>query len=201
VILELRCRCGQVHGTFDAARGGTRALCYCRDCQAYARWLGRAEQILDREGGSDIVACLPSGLRIVEGEDALACISLGERGLLRWYARCCHTAIGNTPRDPRVSYLGLMRDFVAGGEAALGPAFGQPSLRINTASATAPVKSTKLGATAAMFGITTRLLVARVGGGWRDTPLFDAATGKPRRAPRVLTPVERRALEPAVRRP
>lgn len=198
--LDLRCRCGQVHGTFDTSRGGTRALCYCRDCQAWARWLGRAEQILDRAGGSDIVACLPSGLRITQGEDAIACVSLSERGLFRWHTRCCNTAVANTPRDPHLSYLGLMGDFVAGDEAALARAFGPPSLRIHTASATAPVKGSTLGACAALFAIMRRVIGARIGGGWRDTPLFDAATGKPIRAPRVLTPVERRALEPAARR-
>lgn len=197
--LELRCRCGEVRGTFDTTRGGTRALCYCRDCQAWAQWLGRADQILDREGGSDIVACLPSGLRFTAGDGSLGCVSLSERGLLRWHTRCCNTAVGNTPRDPRVSYLGLMRDFVAGGETALGRAFGPPSIRLHTGSALAPVRASPLGAVTGTFGILKRLLGARFGGGWRDTPLFDPATGRPVHPRRVLTPVERRALEPAGR--
>jgi len=41
MALSLRCECGQVQGTVEAGHAYTRATCYCKDCQAYARWLDK----------------------------------------------------------------------------------------------------------------------------------------------------------------
>ncbi len=59
-------------------------------------------------GGTDVVATLPRHVRFTQGIEALACMSLSETGMLRWYARCCNTAIGNTPRNFKVSHVGLI---------------------------------------------------------------------------------------------
>jgi hypothetical protein len=36
----LQCRCGTIQGHVDDPRSANRALCYCRDCQAFAHFLG-----------------------------------------------------------------------------------------------------------------------------------------------------------------
>ena len=58
-MIQVRCRCGTVQGEVDPARPYARVTCYCRDCRAYAQWLG-APGLLDAAGGTDIVATAPS---------------------------------------------------------------------------------------------------------------------------------------------
>ena len=84
----LRCRCGTLQGTVRHTERVNRGVCYCRDCQAYAHALGNAGMILDNLGGSDVVATLQQHVTFTKGTEALACMSLTERGLLRWYASC-----------------------------------------------------------------------------------------------------------------
>jgi hypothetical protein len=52
----------------------------------------------------------------------LRCLSLSEKGLLRWYAGCCGTALANTPRNPRIANVGLMHTCITGSlESSFGP--------------------------------------------------------------------------------
>jgi hypothetical protein len=37
-------------------------------------------------------------------------MSLSDKGMLRWYASCCNTPIGNTSRDFKVSHVGLLHN-------------------------------------------------------------------------------------------
>ena len=104
---QLRCRCGTIQGTVDPRHVYARAVCYCKDCQAFARFLGSPDQILDRQGGTEIVAILPAAVQFTTGVEKLACMSLSDKGLLRWYASCCRTPIGNTPRDRSTPYVGI----------------------------------------------------------------------------------------------
>ena len=57
--LALRCGCGAVSGRVEAPERAGRAICYCRDCRAFARWLGHPERTLDPAGGTDVVATTP----------------------------------------------------------------------------------------------------------------------------------------------
>lgn len=190
--MKLSCRCGQVQGEFNPARSYTRATCYCADCRAFARWLG-GDGLLDAAGGSDIVAMAPDGLRFTQGLDQLACMSLGPRGLLRWYARCCRTPLGNVPRNPKLYYLGLPVAAIAESEAAVTACCGaQGHTIISPESATAAVNPTRGALLAGTLRIVTKLASARLRGR-RNTLLF-AADGQPIRAPQVLSLEQRRAL-------
>ena len=53
--LPLRCKCGHVRGVaVDVSPStGFRFVCYCGDCQAFARFLRRTD-VLDAAGGTDI---------------------------------------------------------------------------------------------------------------------------------------------------
>ena len=104
--LPLRCACGSVQGEVDLDRAWTRVSCYCRDCQAFARFLGRPG-LMDAAGGSDIAAMAPDAVRFTAGLEHLACMSLGPNGLLRWYAHCCRTPLANLTRNPKFFYCGL----------------------------------------------------------------------------------------------
>ena len=54
--LALRCRCGTVRGVARDVAPSTvnHCFCYCDDCQAFAHFLGRADDVLDAYGGTEI---------------------------------------------------------------------------------------------------------------------------------------------------
>lgn len=190
--LSLRCRCGQVRGELLTDKAYTRATCYCRDCRAYARWLG-SEGVLDAAGGTDIVPMAPDGVRIEAGVDRVACYSHGPRGLLRWYAACCRTPLGNTPRDPKVHYVGMVPACIDAAPAAVDAAFGpRDRIVLNAGSATAPVRATPLrflaGGLRIFAGIASARLRAR-----RASPFFDPQ-GRPVREPELPDRAARAAL-------
>jgi hypothetical protein len=200
---SLQCRCGQLKGSVTPARSTQRVACYCRDCRAYACHLGD-DGVLDAHGGTEIVASLPCHVHFQAGDDALACLSLSPRGLLRWYAACCGTPIANTPRNPKVAYVGLVHSTLERGAPPLAQSFGPLRMKVNTGSATGPVtKTAPLAAAGSLFGLGSTLLGARLGGGWRDNPFFDTATATatPVRPVRVLTLEERQQAYAAADRP
>jgi hypothetical protein len=109
--VALGCRCGRVRGlALGVSPDSTgHVVCYCDDCQAFARFL-ELPGIMDARGGTDIFQVPPARVRITEGLDGLECMRLSEKGLLRWYARCCRTPIGNTV-SARVPFIGIIHAF------------------------------------------------------------------------------------------
>jgi hypothetical protein len=125
--VELRCACGVVQGVVSEASPKTinRAVCYCDDCQAFARFLERDDLVNDR-GGSDIVQIAPSRLRFTAGTDKLRSMRFSEEGLFRWYTDCCKTPAGNMLYSARSPFVGMhKRMFVLEG-SALDGAVGTP---------------------------------------------------------------------------
>src|SRR5688572_12534539 len=96
--LPVRCSCGTLRAVVRGASGGrgNHVVCYCDDCQSFAHFLERADDTLDAHGGTEIYQMSPARLEIIDGADRLACVRLAPKGLLRWYAACCRTPIGNT---------------------------------------------------------------------------------------------------------
>jgi len=178
--IRLQCRCGKLQGAIDESGTYARATCYCKDCQAYAHWLG-SPGLLDANGGTDIVAMAPSKLHFTRGEEHLACVTLTGR-TLRWYAACCRTPLGNTARSPKVHYVGVPATCLAPAEAVdavVGPA---GRARANTGSATGRVRPTPIGMALAGARVAAGVLRARMRG-LRHTPFFDDASGRPVRPP------------------
>src|SRR5579863_682516 len=133
VDVPLRCWCGTVAGVArDVSPGeGFRFVCYCTDCQAFARFLERPD-VLDAAGGTDIFHLPAARVRITAGEHALGCVQFSEK-VVRWYATCCRTPIANTaPGFPVIGLIHAMMGPITR-EAALGP----PLCRIYDGSATA----------------------------------------------------------------
>lgn len=192
----LRCRCGHLTGSVGEPAKAVHAICYCIDCQSFAHFLGKAQEVLDEAGGTEVVATDPRHVSFTQGMDALACMSLSPRGLLRWYARCCNTPIGNTLRNRRFAYVGLVHSCL-GDSATLRRSFGPPRARANTGSAHERVASTPLQGVAAFVRAGTWIARARVTGGWRRTPFFDPATGDPLAQPVVISRDERERLRQA----
>lgn len=92
----LRCQCGTVRAVLAHPARGNRVVCYCHDCRAFAHVLDQASRVLDERGGSEISQVLPKNLTFTQGTEALACLRLTPKGLLRWHSACCRTPIGNT---------------------------------------------------------------------------------------------------------
>ena len=196
--IELACRCGEVHGVLrDAAASNVnRVVCYCDDCQAFLHHLGRSD-ILDAFGGTDIVQAAPSAVRYDRGADRIACVRLSEKGLLRFYASCCKTPLGNTV-GPAVPFVGMasevFRDLPdsAARDGAFGPArcamFGQFAV-----GTTSKPKRPTLG----MIAHASRLML-----GWKlrgrawPHPFFERGRKDPVPPVTVLSREEREALRP-----
>jgi hypothetical protein len=132
----IQCKCGKVRGYVSHAEKADRVVCYCKDCQAFAHFLG-ANGILDEKGGTEVIQTLPRDLNFTEGTEALACMRLTPKGLLRWYTSCCKTPIGITPPNFRISYLGLVHKCLESGGNPLEDSFGPVRMRVNIKSAKA----------------------------------------------------------------
>ncbi|WP_411886806.1 DUF6151 family protein [Polaromonas sp. YR568] len=194
----LRCQCGTLRGHVSHTELVCRGICYCKDCQAYAHFLGKAGEILDEMGGSDVVATLPQHVTFSQGIESLACMSLSDKGMLRWYASCCNTPIGNTARDFKVSHVGLLHNCLRDPSASLDDAFGPVRMRVGMKSAKGSPKAMAASTTVSILRFMARLVRARLDGSYKNTPFFDPETGTPRVSPKVLTPDERARLMQAV---
>lgn len=173
-------------------------MCYCKDCQAFAHFLGTTSEILDEMGGTDVVATLPKYVTFTQGIDALACMSLTESGMLRWYASCCNTPIGNTPRDFKFSYVGLVHTCLKDPSETLESSFGPVRMRVNTKHAKGKPKLMPISAIASVFRFMSSVIRSRVNGSYRSTPFFASDRGTPVVSPKVLTSSERERLMNAV---
>jgi hypothetical protein len=195
----LQCRCGAIQGFVAYPGKANRAICYCRDCQAFAHFLGAADKILDERGGSDVIQVLPKNVTFTQGVESLACVRLTPKGLLRWYARCCLTPIGNTLATPSISFVGLLHSSLEGKNASMTDVFGPVVAWVNTASAIGSPKPKAQGLARSLRWLVLTALKARLTGYYRRTPFFKAETSEPVVVPQVLTETERMLLMDAVR--
>lgn len=187
----ISCSCGKLKGTLNRTHRENRGICYCADCQAFARYLKCEAQVLDNRGGTDIVQTLPKHVTFTEGVEHLACMRLTEKGLLRWYASCCNSPIGNTPPNHKMSFVGLVHSCLKSGPVSLDEAFGPIRMRVNTQSALGDPKPEPFGLPSALVRIAGMLLRARLDGSYKRTPFFIPGSNTPIVRPKVLSPEER----------
>lgn len=195
--VPLRCRCGRVHGVASdiAPSEGFRFVCYCGDCQAFARFLKRPD-VLDAAGGTDIFQMPTGRVKLTAGRDAVRCLQFSKR-VFRWYADCCATPIGNTagPRFPVVGLIHSFMSFEATGRSRdelLGPRL----CRIYERSAIAPLlQDAPPPLSLSLFAPRmSKLITWWWRGVGRPNPFFDDETDAPLSVPRVVTASERAAL-------
>ena len=124
--VQVRCRCGEVVGVVTNAspQKVNRVICYCDDCQAFAHQLGRAD-LLNAQGGSDIVQVAPASLTFIKGQNRIAGVRLTPKGLFRWHTTCCNTPVGNT-LGPAIPFVGLVAQTFDGGARTVDAVFGAP---------------------------------------------------------------------------
>jgi hypothetical protein len=109
----LKCRCGEVQGVaIDATdNAGIRFSCHCKDCQAFAHYLGRSDTILDEYAATDVLQVPSYNISLTRGSAQLGCIRLSKNGLFRWFALCCHTPIGTT-MSAKVPFCDIIHCFI-----------------------------------------------------------------------------------------
>ena len=195
----IQCTCGQIRGLLTSTAPSNRCVCYCDDCQAFARHL-QAKGALDARGGTEIIQVPPSNLTFTQGADKLVCLRLTDAGMLRWYSACCNTPIGNTPANPRVSFVGLIHTCLVGDAQARQASFGPVTMVVGVNSAI--VDDNKPHSAGLVSGIAktiAMIIKARLSGAYRRSPFFNPETGAPVAEPTVLTSAELAAAKSATR--
>ena len=194
--IPLKCECGLLTGVVEGIVSDkrNRFTCLCDDCQAFAVWLGKAKRILDEDGGTEILPVVPPKLKILTGFENLKCVKLSPKGMDRWYAGCCNTAIANTANS-KMPFAGLVHTIIyVEGQARqdlLGPLvariqgkFGKRPLREGTFEGT-PLK--------VMMVMIRFMIPAFLKRQNKPTPFYTDA-GEPAVKPAVLKKEERESL-------
>jgi hypothetical protein len=175
----LGCKCGKVRAAAERLSGRTvnRIICYCGDCQAYARHLDRAE-LLGPRGGSDIVQ-LPAGhLRITAGHEHIAGLKLTTKSTIRWYARCCRSPIANLS-SAQAPALGVLAASFLVSPSQLDDRLGAPIGHIHGQDAApgGPPLGQGIGFRV-LFSAGRKVLLWAVSGKGKPNPFIDRHTSR-----------------------
>jgi Family of unknown function (DUF6151) len=176
----LRCNCGKLTGTLvgvaspqeNCTKDINRCVCYCTDCQAFARFLKREDDILDEIGGTSIIQTIPKHVTFLEGTENLACIRLTENGLLRWYAACCNTPIGNTSPNFKLPFIGLIHNCLSAEQVSLDETFGPIRMYVSTQEAIGEHKPKSTGFLAGSLRVMGMVFRARFDGSYKQNPFY-----------------------------
>jgi len=186
--VNLECKCGEVKGTATdiTPSSGTRVVCCCSDCQAFAVHLERDGDTLDKSGGTEIFQVSQSQVTIQQGHDKLQSLRLTDTGLLRWYTSCCNTPVGNTI-NARLPFVGIIHTFmkVPKRGSVLGPVRAVVQTQYAKGTPDYPKHSRKFP-----IGITLRIvrkMVVWKSQGKHTPSVFFSDDGVPTAAPIVLT--------------
>ena len=199
--LTIRCTCGALQGVARgiSPKAGNHAVCYCDDCQAFAHFLGRAAEILDPHGGTEVFQMSPAALIITAGSGQLASMRLSDRGLCRWYAGCCNSPIGNTMHTRQVPFVGVVHLCIQRppDDPALQRVFGPVQVRSFRRFAkgdAAGLPADRVPLPVMVLRLLGSMLKWRLRGDHKRSPFFEPRTSNPIASPRVLSTIEREEL-------
>lgn len=111
--LPLKCQCGEISGKIINAnpKQDQHVVCMCIDCQTFAHYLGREQDVLDQHGGSEIYQVTPNKIVLERGQDKVKMLRLSPKGAQRFYAGCCNTPMANAV-GPKTSFTGVLANFI-----------------------------------------------------------------------------------------
>lgn len=193
------CQCRTLAGTVELPnlQSLTRLVCYCEDCQAYARHLSPEKPVLGLHGGSDMLQLSPAHFHIHRGIEKLGNLRLTESGIYRWHATCCNSSLCNTPQNPAMPYIGLMTNILAGSHKTLDNRIGPVRFGV-CAGSQHPIRATwPVSRGFGLRGMSRTLLNIgrwRMAGDHNRSQLIDAQTGAPLVEPYTLSDTERSSL-------
>jgi len=127
------------------------------------------------------------------GVDKIAAMRLSAKGMIRWYASCCRTPIGNTLVTTAMPFVGVIKAFIDAPSTGLGPIRGRGFAK-SAKGGRAAVPKDGLPELVMIARVLAKVLRWRLRGDHRRSALFDAATGQPRVVARVLESAEREDL-------
>lgn len=196
--LMLQCSCGKVSGLVTGASPATlnRLVCYCDDCQAFARHIGHADRILDANGGTDICQTSFARVRFTQGVEHVGCVRLKPKGLLRWHTTCCPTPIGNTLAGPGMPFVGLVHACLGDAtdgtprDAVTGPIRGYVNTKFAIGD-TAELRTRKHNVLPVILRMFGKIAGARLRGDHKRSPFFQPGTTTPIATPVTLTDSQR----------
>lgn len=197
--MQIQCECGKFIAEAQAFPKGTpgRLVCYCDDCQAYLHHLGRAD-LLDRNGGTEIIPAYPCDVKIIKGKEHLKCTRLSNKGMFRFSTTCCNTPVGNTA--PRSPWLGLLRRvYTAKDPTKLDAAFPKvrSSIMGKFAKGTPPKGTPQKFDLKGFTLVTPYMLKGVVMKKWKPSPFFENDSVTPVAKVNVLSEEELRAARAA----
>lgn len=198
--MDIQCQCGAFRARLKAFPQNTpgRLVCYCDDCQTYARHLGRAD-LLDANGGTEVIPAYPADVEILQGQQYLKCTRLSPKGLFRFSTTCCNTPVANL--KPGAPWAGFSRGVYTarpGQAQALDEALGPVRSRImgRFAKGTPPADTASKINLKSMAAVLPFMLKGALQGKAKPSPFFGADGVTPVAPLTVLSKAEREAARP-----
>lgn len=194
--MDIQCECAKFRAKLKAFPKSTpgRLVCYCDDCQAYLHHLARTD-LLDSNGGTEVIPAYPADVEILQGLENLACIRLSPSGTFRFFASCCNTPIANTRPDK--PWAGFLRHAytISRDEQKLNQVLGPVRCRImgRYAKGNPPVGTSDKFGLRLVLTVLPFMLVGKLLGKSKPSPFFAQDGVTAISIPRVLTKVERQA--------
>jgi hypothetical protein len=198
--IQLNCTCGKVKGVIKNVnpQKTNRGICLCDDCQAFAHFLGRAADILDKNGGTDILPTPPSDIHITQGSEQLKCMRLGEKGMLRFYTDCCKTPVANLMPIKKMPFAGVPTLVInvpsAQKDEAIGPV--QTTFFAKYGIGPLPPGARNTPPLGFLFRTVKFIVGGFLKGKYAPSPFYDLKTGEPAAKPHILSRAERDRLRP-----
>jgi len=195
--MEIQCECGKFRAELTQFPRNTpgRLICYCDDCQTYLHYLKRGD-LLDKNGGSEIIPAYPADVNILAGREFVKCTRLSPNGMFRFSTSCCNTPIANT--DPKRAWAGFLRRMYTSKDPnkldeALGPV--KSSIMGKYAKGQPPPGTPQTFDFKGMVTVVPFILKGIVLGKAKRSPFFE--NGEAIVAPKVLSLAERTAARAA----
>ncbi len=193
--MEVQCECGKFRAELRAFPKNTpgRVVCYCDDCQNYLYYLER-EDLLNINGGTEVIPAYPADVRILSGREHLKCLRLSPRGTFRFSTSCCNTPVANA--RPNTPWIGFHRVvYTVEGPDRLDEALGhiRSSIMGRFAKGTPPAGTPDTFNLKAFVSVMPFMLKGKLLGKVMPSPFFTEDGQTPIVAPYVLTKEERQA--------
>lgn len=195
--LPIRCACGAVRGMFEGAlpQSATYFVCYCRDCRAFAYFLGAEKRALDAAGGAPILQVRTPRISFSSGREKIACVRVTPKGVYRWFAACCRTPIANSPPLAAPPFLTLHACMITSDESpdAIGPVRGSVFAKSANGGGAGALHPPAGAIT--ILAALSRMAMGLLAGDGRRSPFLDPISRELLARPIALSAEERAAVD------